>query len=78
MIRSVDGIPPGIMNEIDFMFGSIEECNSEYMLPILLEHGIDPDGSWIDIEKVPEDVIIDVYERLFKTGELSVFYTKQT
>lgn len=59
-------IPEDIMNEIDFMLGSIEECNSEYLLPILKEHGINPDGGWVDIDTVDDDVIIDIYERLFK------------
>ena len=61
-------MPEEIRNEIDFMLGSIEECNSDYLLPILHDHGIYPDGLWVDIANVSNDVILDIYERLFKTG----------
>ena len=54
-----------VMEEIDFMLGSIEECNSEPLLSILKDHGIDPEGGWIDINTVPEEVIQDIKERLF-------------
>lgn len=61
-------IPDNVMEEIDFMLGDIEECNSDYLLPILHDHGIYPDGSWLFIDDVPDDVILDIYERCFKTG----------
>ena len=74
-MRKIEGIPDNIMTEIDFMLGSIEECNSDHMLPILHDHGIDPNGSWLDSDTVPEEVIRDIYERLFKTGFIEPFYT---
>lgn len=49
-----------IMEEIDFLLGSIECCNTEPVLSILLKHGIDPDGGWIDIDSVPDEVINDL------------------
>lgn len=66
-------IPEDVMNEIDFMLGSIEECNSEYLLPILLKHGIDPDGGFVNIDAVDDVVIIDIYKELFETGIIEPF-----
>lgn len=68
------GINEDVFNEIDFMLGSIEECNSEYLLPILLKHGIDPHGSFLYTERIPDDVIMDINETLFETGILEPFY----
>lgn len=65
MDRKIAGVPQTYMTEIDFMLGSIEECNSEYLLPILMSHGINPNGGWIDIETVPDDVIVDIYKKIF-------------
>ena len=61
-------IPENAMREIDFMLGSIEECNSEYLLPILLKHGIDPDGGFVNINAIDDAVIIDIYKEFFETG----------
>lgn len=58
-----------MLKEIEFMLGSIEECNSEPLLSILKKHGIDPDGGWLDIKDVPDEVIQDIMNRLFKKGE---------
>lgn len=74
-MKNVYDIPQDILKEIDFMLGSIEECNSEYMTEILSDHGIYPDGGWIDIDNVSEDVVYDIYERLFKTGIMKPFFT---
>lgn len=54
-----------IREEVDFMLGSIEECNAEPMLSILKDHGIYPNGGWIDIDDMPEEVIEDIISRLF-------------
>ena len=32
-------IPKDVLNEISYMLGSTEECNSEYLKPILERHG---------------------------------------
>lgn len=58
-------IPEAAYNEIDFMLGSIEECNL-FLSPILKKHGIDPAGSWLDIKDVPEEVIEEIYNQFFK------------
>ena len=71
----VKDIPQNILTEIDFMLGSIEECNSEYMLPILLNHNIDPHGGWLDINDLTDDAIIDIYEKLFESGTIVPFFT---
>lgn len=66
-------IPEDIINEISFMLGSIEECQSEYLKPILEAHGY-KDFDFLTIE--PEDdkeLSIDIYEKLFATGMLEPF-----
>ena len=67
------GISEDVFNEIDFMLGSIDECSSEYLLPILQKHGIDPHGGFLYMEQVPDDVIKDINETLFVTGILEPF-----
>ena len=62
------GIPEDILSEIDFMLGSIEECNGEYMLPVLKELGMNPEGGWMLIESIPDADIITIYKRLFTNG----------
>ena len=74
-MRKVKGVPDDIMMEIDFMIGSIEECNSDYLLPILKEHGLDPKDMFLFIDSVSDEVIVDIYEKLFKSGKLEPFYT---
>ena len=74
---NMNNIPEEVMREIDFMLGSIEECNSEWLLPILHANGIYPNGGWVDIDNVPDGVILDIYEKLFNTGIISPFYTKE-
>ena len=59
-----EDIPVEAINEIDFMLGSIEEC--KYLIPVLKDHGIDPDGGWVDIDTIDDDVIVDIYDRLLK------------
>lgn len=51
-----------IIDEIDFMLGSIEECNSQPIITILERYGINPDGGWIDIDAVPKEVIKEIAE----------------
>lgn len=67
------GIREDVFSEIDFMLGSIEECNSEYLLPILQKHEIDPHGGFLYMDQVPDDVIKDINETLFVTGILEPF-----
>ena len=64
IIRKIPGIPVEALNEIDFMLGSIDECNSNYMLPVLKDHGINPSGGWVDVNTVDDETIIDIYKRL--------------
>ena len=71
--QKTSDIPEDVMNEIDFMLGSIEECNSEYLLPILLKHDINPDGGFVNINAVDDAVIIDIYKELFETGIIEPF-----
>ena len=68
MKTKFENIPQNVIDEISFMFGSTEECMSEYLNPILIEHGYEGEG-FLLIE--PEDdieLVVDIYERLFLTG----------
>ena len=59
-------IPEDVLNEIDFMLGSIEECNSDYLEPILKAHGYEVNGSFLGF--TPEDdkeLTLDIYKTLF-------------
>lgn len=70
-------IPKEVLNEISFMFGSTEECQSEYLKPILERHGY-KDFTFLLIN--PEDdkeLTMDVYKELFLTGICSPFFTKE-
>ena len=69
-------IPKNVYHEIDFMLGSVEECNSPLMVEALGKHDIHPDGGWIDIETLPDEVIYSIYEDLFLSGILTPFFTE--
>ena len=63
-----EDIPQDVLKEISFMFGSTEECNSEYLKPILKRHGY-IDCKFLTIN--PEDdkeLVLDIYKELFLTG----------
>ena len=61
-------IPQDILNEISFMFGSIEECNSEYLKPIIERHGyVGFDFLLLEPED-DKELTLDVYKELFLTG----------
>ena len=67
-------IPQSVLKEISFMLGSIEECNSEYLRPIIEKHGY-MDFDFLLIE--PEDdkeLVLDIYKKLFLTGICTSFY----
>lgn len=73
MKTKFESIPQDVMNEIRFMLGSTEECMSDYLNPILIEHGYEGKG-FLVIE--PEDdieLVVDIYERLFLTGICTPF-----
>ena len=73
MKTKFENIPQNVMNEIGFMLGSTEECMSDYLNPILIEHGYEGQR-FLTIE--PEDdieLIVDIYERLFLTGICTPF-----
>lgn len=50
--------------EIEFLLGSTEECNTT-LLPLLLEHGINPEGGFVNYDTVDKEIIMIIYERLF-------------
>lgn len=61
-------IPQDILNEISFMLGSTEECNSDYLKPIIERHGY-TNFKFLSIK--PEDnkeLTLDIYKELFLTG----------
>lgn len=73
MKRKIEDIPKNVMDEIKFMLGSIEECESDYLNPILIEHGYEG-KRFLEID--PEDDVeltFDIYEKLFVTGICTPF-----
>lgn len=65
VITDFASIPGKAINEISFMLGSIEECNSDYLMPILEKHGYSIDGGFLTIE--PDDdkeLSLDIYNTL--------------
>lgn len=69
-------IPIMVLDEISYMFGSYEECNSEELKPILERHG------YKNVEFLlinPEDDIeltLDVYKELFVIGGFEPDYDR--
>lgn len=58
-------IPQEIIDEINFMLGSHEECQSDYLKPILERHGYSCD-SFLMIEAEDDmDLAMDIYKELF-------------
>ena len=75
MTDRLNVIPDEVLSEISFMLGSIEECNSDYLKPIIERHGysLESDG-FLMIE--PEDDVeltLDIYNTLFITGIVTPF-----
>lgn len=69
-------IPKDALKEIAFMLGSTEECNSEYLKPIIEKHGYtDFDFLWISPED-DKELTLDIYKELFLTNIVGIFYTK--
>lgn len=66
-------IPQEILNEISFMFGSIEECNSEYLKPIIEKHGYTGFKFLLIEPKDDKELTLDVYKELFLTGVCEPF-----
>ena len=74
MKTKLESIPSNVMNEIRFMLGSTEECMSDYLNPILIEHGYEGER-FLMIE--PEDdieLVVDIYEKLFLTKICTPFH----
>lgn len=71
--KNMSDVPVNVLAEIDFMLGSVEEC--EYLEPILAEYGINPNGGFLFMDRLPDDVILAIYNRLFVPGILEPFYT---
>ena len=66
-------IPQDVLNEISFMFGSTEECQSEYLKPIIERHGY-TDFNFLLIEpEEDKELTLDIYKELFLTGVCKPF-----
>lgn len=66
-------IPQDVLNEIAFMIGSTEECNSKYLKPIIERHGyVDCDFLLIDPED-DKELTLDIYKKLFLTNVYTPF-----
>lgn len=66
-------IPQEVLNEIAFMIGSTEECNSKYLKPIIERHGyVDCDFLLINPED-DKELILDIYKELFLTNICAPF-----
>lgn len=60
-----EDIPQNILNEIAFMLGSTEECNSEYLQPILEKHGYTGYGFLMIEPSEDKELTLDIYKELF-------------
>ena len=60
-----EDIPQDVLKEISFMFGSTEECQSEYFKPILEKHGYHVDGFLLINPEDDKELTLDVYKELF-------------
>ena len=68
MIILFDDIPQNVIDEIAFMLGSTEECQSDYLKPIIERHGY-KDFSFLLIgPEEDKELTIDIYIELFLTG----------
>lgn len=66
-------IPQEALNEIAFMIGSTEECNSEYLKPIIERHGyVGFDFLLINPED-DKELTLDIYKELFLTNICAPF-----
>ena len=61
-------IPKNILDEIAFMYGSTEECQSEYLKPIIERNGYKDFNFLLIDPKDDEPLTLDVYIELFITG----------
>lgn len=61
-------IPKDVLNEISYMLGSTEECNSEYLKPILERHGYKDFIFLLINPEEDEELTLDIYKELFLTG----------
>lgn len=72
MIMTFEDIPEDVITEISYMLGSIEECQSDYLQPILERHGYQGDFLIIEPDE-DEDLTLDIYKELFLTGICAPF-----
>ena len=68
-----EDIPKDVLREISFMLGSTEECNSDYLKPIIERHGyVGMDFLLINPED-DKELTMDIYKELFLTGICAPF-----
>ena len=68
-----ENIPQNVLNEIAFMFGSTEECQSEYLKPILEKHGYTGYGFLVIDPIDDKELTLDIYKELFLPGIVKPF-----
>ena len=68
-----ENIPQNVLNEIAFMFGSTEECQSEYLKPILEKHGYTGYGFLVIDPIDVKELTLDIYKELFLPGVIKPF-----
>ena len=73
MKAKFENIPQNVINEIGYMLGSTEECMSDYLNPILIEHGYEGEGFLLIEPEDDMELALDIYERLFLTGICTPF-----
>lgn len=72
-----ENIPQNVIEEISFMLGSTEECNSEYLKPIIEKHGY-KDINFLLIDPADDkELTLNIYNELFATGILKPFYCEE-
>ena len=64
-----EDIPKDILHEIAFMMGNTEECQSEYLQPILERHGYIGYGFLVIDPEDDKELTLDIYKELFHDEE---------
>lgn len=68
-----EDIPQDVINEIAFMLGSTEECQSDYLKPILEKHGYTGSGFLVIDPADDKELTLDIYNEFFATGIFKPF-----